>query len=152
MQETYKIEKLEDMPKYVPIIFIKDNGIKNSKPRMFGLDIHDSMVIEPNGTQLYYYNLQCGESSHECSDFRFIKREATCHADEFYSRFCQKVDLEKLVADYTKQVRKEVVQEIKNRGAKSYTGYAFNLGKDVYTYSVCDFVLDEIEQGQSNNS
>ena len=112
MEKIYKIEKLEDMPKYVPIIFIKDNGIKNNKPRMFGLDIHDSIVIEPNGTQLYYYNLQCGESSHECSDFRFIKREATCHDDEFYSRFCQKVDLEKLVADYTKQVRKEVVEDL----------------------------------------
>lgn len=114
MEKIYKIEKLEDMPKYVPIIFIKDNGIKNSKPRMVGLDIHDRIIIEPNGTQLYYYNLQCGESSHECSDFRFIKREATCYNDELYSRCCPMVDLEKLVADYTKQVRKEVLDELCN--------------------------------------
>lgn len=112
MNETYRIEKLEDMPKYVPIIFIKDNGMKNSKPRMVGINIHDRIVLEPNGNYLYYYNLQCGESSHDCSDFRFIKREATCYNDEFYSHFCQMVDLEELIADYTKQVRKEVCEKI----------------------------------------
>ena len=120
MKETYKIEKLEDMPKYIPIIFIKDNGMKNSKPRMVGIDTHDRLVIEPNGNHLYYYNLQCGESSHECSDFRFIKREAVCFDDEFYSHFCQKVDLEKLIADYTKQVRKEVCEEIRKQIKNEY--------------------------------
>lgn len=48
------------------------------------------------------------------------------------------------LSDHTKQVRKEVVQEIRNRSAKSYSGYAFNLGKDVYSYTVCDFVLDQL--------
>lgn len=147
MKETYKIEKLEDMPKYVPIIFIKDNGMKNSKPRMFGLDIHDSMVIESNGTQLYYYNLQCGESSHECSDFRFIKREATCYDDEFYSRFCQKVDLEKLVADYTKQVRKEVCEEIRER-AELFGLCKTGILKE--EYRIDKDVLNQIEQGETN--
>ncbi len=114
MKETYKIEKLEDMPKYVPIIFIKDNGMKNSKPRMVGNDIHDSIVIEPNGTHLYYYNLQCGESSHDCSDFRFVKREATCYDDEFYSRFCQKVDLEELIAEHDKEL-KDHIYDLNNK-------------------------------------
>lgn len=127
MSDNYKIEKLEDMPKYVPIIFIKDNGVKNSKPRMVGNDIHDEIVIEPNGTQLYYYNLQCGESSHECSDFRFIKREAVCFDDELYSRCCQKVDLEKLIADYTKQVRKEVVGELIVDVRSLFNSYASSL-------------------------
>ena len=113
MKETYKIEKLEDMPRYVSIVFIKDNGYKNSKPRIVENDIHDELVVESGGNYLYYYNLQCGESSHECSDFRFVKREASCYDDEFYSHFCQMVDLEKLVADYTKQVRKEVCEEIR---------------------------------------
>ena len=55
----------------------------------------------------------------------------------------------KLLSDHDKQVRKEVCEEIRNRSAKSYSGYAFNLGKDVYSYTVCDFVLDEIEQGEN---
>lgn len=52
------------------------------------------------------------------------------------------------LADHDKQVCKEVCDEIKNRSAKSYSGYAFDLGKDVYSYTVCDFVLDQIEKGE----
>lgn len=51
------------------------------------------------------------------------------------------------ITDHDKQVRKQVCDEIRNRSAKSYSGYAFNLGKDVYSYTVCDFVLDQIEKG-----
>lgn len=112
MKETYKIEKLEDMPRFVPIIYINDTHFKDSTPRMVGNDIHDELVIDTGRNYLYYYNLQCGESSQECSDFRFVKREASCYDDEFYSHFCQMVDLEKLIADYTKQVRKEVLDQV----------------------------------------
>lgn len=61
---------------------------------------------------------------------------------------CECVKLSSLV-DHDKQVRKQVCDEIINRSAKSYSGYAFNLGKDVYSYTVCDFVLDQIEKGES---
>lgn len=112
MKETYKIEKLEDMPRFVPIIFVNDTHFKDNKPRMVGNDIHDEIVVETGGNYLYYYNLQCGESSHGCSDFRFVKREASCYDDEFYSHFCQKVDLEKLIEEHDKQLTENVIDEI----------------------------------------
>lgn len=49
MKKLYKIERLEDLPKFIPIIFIKDNHFKDSKPIMVGNDIHDQLVVEPGG-------------------------------------------------------------------------------------------------------
>ena len=132
MSESYKIEKLEDMPKYIPIVFIKDNGIKNSKPRMVGEDVHDRLIIEPNGTQLYYYNCQCGESSHECSDYRFIKRESVCFDDELYSSCCQMVDIEQLISDYTNQVRKEVCDKIRKEFFRNCIGAGETEEEQIY--------------------
>lgn len=139
MKETYKIEKLEDMPRFIPIIYINDTHFKDNEPRMVGNDIHDEIVIETGGNYLYYYNLQCGESSHGCSDFRFIKREAICYDDEFYSHFCQMVDLEYLVADHDKQVRKEVCEEIRK--------FAYDTFKEFGCFDEVDLehILDQIQ-------
>ena len=101
----------------------------------FTVNENDEIVIETGGNYLYYYNLQCGESSHNCSDYRFVKREASCYDDEFYSHFCQMVDLEQLVADYTKQVRKEVVQEIKNWCDKNFNWVGDGTGYDGQDYN-----------------
>lgn len=51
-----------------------------------------------------------------------------------------------LLHENAKAVRKQVCDEIRNRSDRNYVGYAFNLSKEVYAYTVCDFVLDEIER------
>lgn len=148
MKETYKIEKLEDMPIFVPIIYVRDTHFKDSTPRMVGNDIHDEIVIETGGNYLYYYNLQCGESSHECSDFRFVKRDASCYDDEFYSHFCQMVDLEKLVEEHDKQVRKEMCEEIKDKlklKEKFHSEDDFEIDYDFYYKEDVEEVLDQIQ-------
>lgn len=101
-----EIKKLEDMPKYVPIVLIQN---QDGTPRVFGNNPHDTLVVNYDKTNLYYYNSQCGDGS------LFFKKNASCFDDDFYSSWVQMVNLEKLIADYTKQVRKEVCEEIYNK-------------------------------------
>lgn len=143
MDKTYRVERLEDMPKFVPIMFIKDKGMKT--PRMIGFDIHDRLVIKEDGTHLYYYNLQCGESSQEIGEFRFIKREATCYNDEFYSRNCQMVNLEKLIKEHDAEIKKNVCEDIKQALLMTEENTTANTALHVY-YDVLNKILSEIAE------
>lgn len=145
-----EIKKLEDMPKYVPIILIKDNSKEDSKARIFGNNPHDNLVLEYNQSKLYYYNSQCGSSSLDIGDFRFVIDNPTCFDDLFYSSWCQMVDLEKLIADHDKKVKKEVVQEIIQELSK-IEDTLINLGngkEDAFNYFIK--ILDQI-QGENND-
>ena len=80
-----------------------------------------------------------------------IENKVVCHNcyqkyEKDKIKFLQ--DLSDKQKQQIKETRKQVCDEIRNRSSKSYGGHACNLGKDFYVYSVCDFVLDEIEQGK----
>ena len=51
-----EIEKLEDLPVFMPIIYIKDTATNDEF--MFGNNIHDSLVVDNDNKILHYYNLQ----------------------------------------------------------------------------------------------
>ena len=137
-----KIKKLEDMPKYVPIILIQN---QDGKSRIFGNNPHDNLVVNYDKTNLYYYNSQCGDGS------LFFKEDASCFDDEFYSSWCEMVDIEKLITEHDKQVRKEICDEIRKTIFEYLKVKSMNELKNLtlldstLTYDVITDKLNEIE-------
>ena len=100
-----EIEKLEDLPMFMPIIYIKDTATNDEF--MFGNNTHDSLVVSDDNKFLCYYNLQNGDGS-IMGNYRFNHRPANCLDDEFYSRWVEVVDIKYLIAQHDKEIVEEV--------------------------------------------
>lgn len=100
-----EIEKLEDLPVFMPIIYIKDTATNDEF--MFGNNIHDSLVVDNDNKILHYYNLQNRDGS-IFGDYRFNHTPANCLDDEFCSRWVEIVDIKHLVAQHDKEIVEEV--------------------------------------------
>jgi len=53
--------KEKKLPAVIPLIKLRDNGIRPKRIFYFGNDTHDSLVID--GNAIHYYNLQNSEGT-----------------------------------------------------------------------------------------
>ena len=113
----------------VRTMLIKD--LETGIVREYGKDCHDSLAISPDGRSLSYYNLQCGEGSrYGC--FRFVMEDGkvpddsktpdAIHAQCYFN-----------IGGFpnVKQIRAEVIDEIRSKMVSFYTDAIFRYGVDI---------------------